>query len=468
MSQLYLSAAHKSSGKTTVTLGLCAALRARDLAVQPFKKGPDYIDPIWLSQAAGRECYNLDFFTTPADEIQSSYRSQSAGADVVLVEGNKGLYDGLDLNGSDSNAAMARLLNLPVVLVINTLGITRGVAPLLLGYQAFHGAPEIAGVILNNIAGQRHEQKLIAVVETYTDIPVIGAVRRNSRMNIDERHLGLVPGNEQQGSAQIIAAIASQVTEQVELDRLLELGRQPAAGDAVEKAAPVSSSAVSDTAVRIGIFQDAAFGFYYPDDLAVLRQLGAQLVPINALQDAQLPAVDALFIGGGFPETHMQALADNQSLLKDVREFIDSDGVVYAECGGLMYLARSLTWQEKSVKLCGVIPGDVVMHQKPQGRGYIKLRETGKMTWLGGDASQVIAAHEFHYSSLENMPADADYAYEVVRGQGIDGKHDGYLYRNLLANYAHMRNVGSNRWAERFVARIKAVKERKAHANEVE
>ena len=462
MSQIYISAAHKSSGKTTVTIGLCAALREKGLTVQAFKKGPDYIDPLWLSQASGRNCYNLDFFTTPADEIRKSFIQQRQDAEIAIVEGNKGLFDGMDLHGADSNAAMAQLLETPVVLVINTLGITRGVAPLLLGYQAFAGAPEIAGVILNNIAGARHESKLIAVVEEYTDIPVVGAVRRNALMNIDERHLGLIPSNEQQESLSIINQISEQIKQQVDL----ELFQSLAVAGAQEPAVETVAVSENKTSCKIGIFRDAAFGFYYPDDLEVLRQAGGELVDIDAIHDTSLPEVDGLFIGGGFPETHMQELSDNQALLQAVRRFIEQDGVVYAECGGLMYLSRSLTWGDKNCKMCGIIPGDVVMHEKPQGRGYIKLLETDKMPWPKVVASEgELSAHEFHYSSLENMPEDVDYVYEVTRGHGIDGKHDGFLYRNLLANYAHMRNVGNNHWAERFIAQVQAVKRNATEVN---
>ena len=456
MSQIYISAAHKSSGKTTVTIGLCAALAQRGMSIQPFKKGPDYIDPLWLSKASGNSCYNLDFFTTPAEEIQRSFTRQRSGKELAIIEGNKGLFDGMDLHGSDSNAAMANMLQAPVVLVINTLGITRGVAPLLLGYQSFAGAPEIAGVILNNIAGPRHESKLISVVEEYTDIPVVGAIRRNEQINIDERHLGLIPSNEQDKSQEIIDLIAENVQQQVNLDLFVSLAK--ATGQAMSEQ-PVAIKAEDLSECRIGIFNDAAFGFYYADDLEMLRQQGAELINLDAINDTALPEVDALFIGGGFPETHMEQLSANHAMLDAINDFIENDGIVYAECGGLMYLARSLTWNNKTVKMCGVIPGDVVMHKKPQGRGYIKLRETGKIHWPQlEDENQDFSAHEFHYSSLENLPEGVEYAYEVLRGHGIDGQNDGYIYKNLLANYAHMRNVGNNHWAERFVAYIKALK----------
>jgi len=454
MSQLYISAAHKSSGKTTVTLGLCAALAKKGHQVQAFKKGPDYIDPLWLSQASGRPCYNLDFYTTPALQIQQLYRNKSQQADISIIEGNKGLYDGMDLYGSDSNAALANHLQVPVVLVINTQGITRGVAPLLKGYLAFDGAPQIAGVILNNIAGQRHESKLVSVVEEYTDIPVVGCVRRNAELVIDERHLGLIPSNEKSESQSIIDNIASIIEQQVDLDSFVSLGSQALNFDNIDEVSPGELLvAAVDTRVKVGVFQDAAFGFYYADDLETLKSCGAELFAIDALHDRTLPDVDALFIGGGFPETHMQALSANEMLMRQVADFIENYGVVYAECGGLMYLSESLTWKDKECRMCGVIPGKTVMHEKPQGRGYIRLTETGTMPWPGSE-SEELAAHEFHYSSLEGMPENCDYAYKVVRGHGIDGHNDGYVYKNLLANYAHMRNVGNNHWAERFIAHI--------------
>jgi cobyrinic acid a,c-diamide synthase len=455
MNQLYISAAHKSSGKTTVTLGICSALNSDGMNIQPFKKGPDYIDPLWLSQATGNACYNLDFFTSSNKQIKELFHEKSASADLSIIEGNKGLYDGLDLRGGDSNAAMADLLGSSVVLVINTVGITRGVAPLLLGYLNFDGAPDIRAVILNNTAGSRHESKLVAVVNEYTDLEVLGTVRRDSDLLIDERHLGLVPSNEKSESDKVINAISQRIRDQVDLQKLVALASPVA--EITDESGQTLLQSFSESP-RLGIFKDAAFGFYYPDDLEKFVQNGVELVEINALQDTVLPQIDALFIGGGFPETHMESLAENASLMRSVKAFIENDGIAYAECGGLMYLSRSLTWKEKKCKMCEVIPADVVMHDKPQGRGYIKLTETDQMIWPGEPSAEVIHAHEFHYSSLENLPDDARFAYQVIRGHGINGKYDGFIYKNLIANYTHMRNTGFNNWIERFLAFIAANK----------
>ena len=449
MNRLFISAAHKSSGKTTVCIGLCAALRARGEVVQPFKKGPDYIDPLWLGLAAGRPCYNLDAYLMGADEIRAQVARSMRGATLGIVEGNKGLYDGLDLHGSNSNAAMAALLGTPVVLVIDARGMTRGIAPLILGYQAFDRNIRIAGVILNQLGGSRHEAKLRAVIQHYTGVPVLGAVQHDERLTIAERHLGLIPSNEAEAARSRIDEIAAHIAAQVDLDQLLAISRQVAPLHARETA----PDAAGGPPVRIGIARDAAFGFYYPGDLDALEAAGAELVSFDALHADHLPQVDGVFIGGGFPETHMEALAANTNLRRELRDAIEAGLPAYAECGGLMYLARGIEWNGRRAGMVGVIPADIVMHSRPVGRGYVHLRETGRGLWPRPPAPQapLIHAHEFHYSSVENLAPGVEFAYDVERGHGIDGRHDGIVHKNLLASFAHLRDVAGNRWARRFV-----------------
>lgn len=454
--RLFISAAHKSSGKTTITAGLCAALRARGHTVQPFKKGPDYIDPMWLGEAAGRPCHNLDFYTMGADEILQTFVERSRGADVALIEGNKGLYDGLDLDGSNSNAALAALLGAPVVLVVDARGMTRGIAPLILGYQAFDPSIRIAGVILSQLGGSRHEAKLRAVIEHYTDVPVLGAVHRDPALEIVERHLGLIPANEILGKRAQIGRLAQAVSAQVELDRLLATAASAAA---VTAPAVVMRARARPVDVRIGIARDSAFGFYYPDDLEALQRAGARLLGFDTLHASALPEVDGLFIGGGFPETHMAALEANAALRAELRRVIAEGMPVYAECGGLMYLARSLSWHGRTCDMVGAIPADVVMHERPMGRGYVRLRETGKGPWSLLDPEgrpSELAAHEFHHSSLENLDPEIEFAYEVLRGTGIDGRHDGIVVKNVLGSYAHLRDTRATPWAARFVEFVRA------------
>jgi cobyrinic acid a,c-diamide synthase len=463
MARLLVSAAHKSSGKTTISTGLCAALVARGLRVQPFKKGPDYIDPLWLGRAAGRACVNLDFNTMSPQEIREAVGVRAGHADIALIEGNKGLYDGLDIEGSNSNAALARLVGAPVLLVIDSRGMTRGVAPLLLGYQAFEPDIRIAGVILNRVGGARHGSKLRAVIEHYTDIPVLGLVSENPALQIPERHLGLVPSNEHAAADRQIRKLAEAVAAEVDLSRIALLGTDA-------QVLPVPSPPVAAAAgprVRIAVARDAAFGFYYATDLEALEQAGAELVFFDALHDSRLPEADGLFIGGGFPESQMQALEANASMRESVRQAIESGLPAYAECGGLMYLARGITWDGRRCEMAGILPGEITMHPRPQGRGLVRLQETGHGPWpLTGPQGEpgTFGAHEFHYSALEPLAEPPVYAYRVLRGHGIDGTNDGIVYRNLLASYSHLRHTAQNPWAERFVRFVRSIATRRASA----
>lgn len=457
MSRIFVSAAHKSSGKTTVSIGLCAALTKLGKRTQPFKKGPDYIDPMWLGAAAGNPCHNLDFYTMQDQEITETYHRYQDGIDINLIEGNKGLYDGLDLDGSNSNAALAKLLKAPVVLVIDARGMTRGIAPLILGYQAFDSDINIAGVILNQLGGARHESKLRQVVEHYTDVPVIGAVHRNKDMIIDERHLGLMPSNEAQQAKKQIELLGQQISEQVDLDAVINTAQSAPTLTAPPAAQTKKPS--TDTDLTIGIARDAAFGFYYPDDIQAFKDMGVTLVDIDLISDTSLPNIDGLFIGGGFPETQMALLEKNTAMRKAVKHAIDSGLPCYAECGGLMYLSKSITWGDTTCNMSGVINGDITLHEKPQGRGYIRVKVTDDCLWQTSHTNQKeICAHEFHYSSLNNLPADTIYAYDILRGAGINGKHDGIVYKNMMACYAHLRNTQQSPWVEGFVKFVQQCK----------
>ena len=453
MSQVFISAAHKSSGKTLVSTGLCAAYRRRGMRVAAFKKGPDYIDPAWLTKASGGSCWNLDFFTMNQEEILACFEAHRQGADVTVVEGNKGLFDGLDVEGSDCNAALAVMLGLPVLLVIDVTGITRGIAPLLAGYTKFDPDVRIAGVILNRVAGPRQESKLRAAVERYSDLPVLGAIGRDPRLVIEERHLGLVPGNEDPGAVARIDKIADVIEATVDLDAVLSLTGRRQDPEPVAMSAPVKRSTEKGDPVRIGIARDRAFGFYYPDDLEAFENAGAELVPFNTLEDKRLPQVEGLFIGGGFPECFLEELSANVSLRSDIRSFIENGGPGYAECGGLMYLSRSIAWQGSKFPMVGVIAGDTKVSHRPVGRGYMRFRAMPNHPWpqVRAASGRIYNVHEFHHSSLEMIGSSLTTVYSVERGHGLDGIRDGICVHNLLATYAHQRHVAANPWVNAFV-----------------
>ena len=457
-SRIFISAALKSSGKTTVSIGLCAALMQRDLVVQSFKKGPDYIDPYWLALATGRDCYNLDFYTMEREEILSLLQNKSDDADISVIEGNKGLYDGLDLDGSNSNAALATLTSTPVILVLNARGMTRGIAPLILGYQAFDKNVSIKGVILNQLGGLRHESKLRNVIEHYTDVEVVGAIHNDDRFDIDERHLGLVPGHEDPFCTEKINLLADAINDQVNLDAVVAIANQTATLPSVEIISEIHSRSQSKD-IKLGLVRCSAFGFYYPDDLQALEDAGAELIEIDPCHQTELAEIDALFIGGGFPETHMNELEANKSLRTAIKSAIDNGMPTYAECGGLMYLARSIQWNKEICQMVGCIEADIIMEKRPQGRGYVQLEETENNPWPKAKlcsnenktSHHLINAHEFHYSRFKTVDKNVQFAFRVNRGTGINGESDGYIYKNLLANYTHQRNTWNNPWAQRFI-----------------
>jgi cobyrinic acid a,c-diamide synthase len=456
--EFYVSAPYKSSGKTLISIGLVGALSARGIAVAPFKKGPDYIDAGWLARGAKRACLNLDFNTMAVTEIVQCYSERCADADIALIEGTHGLHDGVDPLGADSNAALAKLLDVPILLVLDCDGMSRGVAALIRGLTEFDPAVRFSGVILNRVSGTRHLEKLCGAIEHYTDLRVFGAVSQDASIAIEQRHLGLVPGAEDDAAAMRIKRLAEHLEAGVDIDALCShaepnklIQRRSLIG--CESRLTGQRQALTMTPkVRIGIARDRAFCFYYADDLEQLRRHGAELIFFDALNTPRLPECDGLFIGGGFPETAMRELARNVSLRKSIADAAEAGMPIYAECGGLMYLARNLHWNDETMPMCGVLPFDVRMHRRPQGRGYVRLRETGAAPWgyLGAGAA-AIAAHEFHYSTIENCRVELKFAYAVNRGRGIDGRNDGVVWGSVFASYAHLRNTHATPWARAMV-----------------
>lgn len=458
MSRLVISAAHKSSGKTTVTLGLLAALSKRGLRLQPFKKGPDYIDPLWHKAASGRPCWNLDFYSMSRPEMLALAARESESADLSLIEGNKGLFDGMDTDGSDDTAALAKLLKAPVVLVIDCRGTTRGIAPLLKGYLDFDQDLDIGGVILNQVAGPRHESKLKAAIARYLPcLPVLGAIPRDRELEVTERHLGLVPANEQTDASEMISMLSASVEKHVDLDQLLAVAKR-----AQDLPKPAALPAKPKPDLRIAIARDSAFGFYYPDDLLAFEQNGAELVPFDTMRDSHLPkTIDGLFIGGGFPETHLRSLSANHVLRSEIKAALKAGLPCHAECGGLMYLAQSIRYQGQQADMVGFIKAKVAMQERPVGRGYVRLIDSGKGPWTAiSENGQSFAAHEFHHSHLEDLKGPQTYAFKVERGVGIQDGHDGLVIGNTVACYAHLRSLAGTPWVARFLDFVRSVRAR--------
>jgi cobyrinic acid a,c-diamide synthase len=454
-------------------MGLCAALAARGLVVQPFKKGPDYIDPSWLGEAAGRVCRTLDpFFLISNKGIRRAFVHGAYGADINLIEGNHGLFDSLDDEGTGSTAAVARCLQAPVILVVNAARMSRSVAALVRGYQAFEPDTPIAAVILNSIARttpheaqSRHELKLRHAIESHCQIPVVGALPRSEALAIPDRHLGLVPRAEDDALIPAIEACGHAVEQYLDLEAILNIGRSAPPLSTTDCGEPVvdsrheppkSHSAVTDSQADtvIGVVRDRAFTFYYPENLEALSDAGAKLVFLDALRDGGLPDVNALYIGGGFPEIFMEELSANRQVRLDIRSAAREGLPIYAECGGLIYLARHVVWEGRSAEMVGVLPCDVEMTDRPRGHGYVIAEAVDNNPFI--PVGRIVRGHEFHNSRIVNWQGNLPTAYRLRRGNGLGRGRDGLIYRNVLASYTHLHAAGSPGWAEGLVARARA------------
>jgi cobyrinic acid a,c-diamide synthase len=460
--RVVLSALRGGSGKTVVSIGVIAALKVRGNPVAPFKKGPDYIDAGWLALAAGRPCYNLDSFLLSAETIRRSFCLHSPAAGSAVIEGNRGLYDGIDLDGATSTAELAKLLHAPVVLCLDCTKTTRTMAAVVTGCIGFDPELSIRGVILNRVAGARHESILRRSIEHYSGVPVIGAVPKLGREIFPERHMGLVPTPEHGWAADSIAAIGRVAAEHIDLEAFVRIARSapPVAESVCEPAAAQNRKTPLSSIVRIGIMRDSAFQFYYPENIEALSAAGAETVVVSPLLDNDLADIDALYIGGGFPETHAPELSANMAFSRRLRERVEEGLPVYAECGGLMYLGEALEVEGRRYAMAGVLPVAFALFKRPQGHGYTLLSVDGENPYFPVGAE--IRGHEFHYSRVVRWGGrDRDLVFRMQRGVGIHADRDGILYKNVLATYTHIHALGTPEWAAGLVRNAAAYRSRK-------
>jgi cobyrinic acid a,c-diamide synthase len=449
--RIIIAALKGGSGKTILSLGLTSAWRSLGRRVATFKKGPDFIDSGWLSFAAGRPCYNLDPFLMNSEQILVSLFRNSAGADISVIEGNRGLFDGLDLDGCCSTGELGKIIKSPVILIVDVTMATRTVAALVMGCQKFDPELRISGVILNRVAGLRQESLTRNAVEQYCGLSVVGAVPKLKQNIFPERHMGLVPHLESDYAEKAVAWARGVAEKYLDLKTLWNLAHEaPPLGGLQEGTIEEGALLLPETPPRIGVIRDKSFWFYYPENLNHLETIGAQLVEINSLVDRELPAIDALYIGGGFPETQAQALADNVTFRTALKQKIEEGLPVYAECGGLMYLGKALVVDGKDFPMVGALPLSLILEKKPQGHGYTILEVTGPNPYY--PVSEVLKGHEFHYSKAVLHPSeDTRTVFKVLRGDGVDGKKDGLCRKNVLATYTHIHAGGNREWARRLV-----------------
>jgi cobyrinic acid a,c-diamide synthase len=427
---LCLAGLASSVGKTTLTLALAAAYRRRGLRVRCAKVGPDFIDPGFHAAVTGAPSRTLDGWMLPPDGLRRTFARAGAGADLVLVEGMMGLFDGLDGRSElGSTAEVAKRLGLPVLLVVDASAQVRSAGAMVLGAERFDPGLLLAGVVLNRVGGERHRRSLRDAVASASRLPVLGTVPWLDVVGIPERHLGLVTAAERRFPPDLFDRLADLAETGIDLDACLAL-----AGSAVPPEPPPPAGPVR---ARLGVAQDVAFQFYYPDALEALRIAGAELVSWSPLADPVLPAVDALYLGGGYPEVHAAGLAANVRMRSAVRAFALDGGAVYAECGGLMYLAESLEDPEGAAhSMAGVLPIRVGMRPARLTLGYREVRLEADT--LLGPAGTLLRGHEFHRSHLEAEPSDVPTAYRVTDPVDGDSWAEGYCVRRTLASYVHL------------------------------
>ncbi len=457
--RIIIAALRGGSGKTILSIGIIAALSKLGKSIAPFKKGPDYIDAGWLALAAGRPCYNLDSFLLEPDTNYRSFLRHASDCDISVIEGNRGLYDGIDLEGSTSTAELAKLLKAPVVLCVDCTKITRTMAALVSGCAHFDPEIMINGVVLNRVANPRHEKKLRDSIEHYCNIPVLGAIPRQSHQYFPERHLGLVPTPEHDWANTSIEAVTEIAEKHIDLAAIIDIAQKAPEvrrqrtedGDRNSEFGIRNSEIKKQTpAPRIGIIKDSAFQFYYPENIDALYEQGAEVVFLSPLKDQALLEVDALYIGGGFPETHAEQLAQNITFSRQLVALVEDGLPIYAECGGLMYLGRELILDGKSFPMAGVLPLVFDFYKRPQGHGYTLVTVEGKNPYF--PIGTKIKGHEFHYSRVKKWSGDGvDFVFRMQRGAGIDQDKDGILYKNVLATYTHIHALGTPQWAPALV-----------------
>jgi cobyrinic acid a,c-diamide synthase len=436
-----------------ISLGITVALKRRGLKVFPYKKGPDYIDAAWLSEAAGEKCKHLDLFMMGEKGVKEVFLSRFEDKTISIIEGNRGLYDGVDIHGTYSTARIARLFEVPVILIVDCNKITNTISPLILGCQTFDPKVLFGGVILNRVAGKRHGNIIRNSIEHHIGLPVLGELP-NLDLKMPERHLGLTTVYETGDFDRKIEFLGDIAERHLDLDNILKIARDTSPLPFPPKRQshkPVDEKA---TKVRIGIIKDKAFQFYYPENLIALEKEGAEIIEFDSMNDKSIGPVDILYIAGGFPEVHAEKISKNKSFRNSVRIFAEKGLPIYGECGAMIYLGRSIFYKGQKHKMCGIFPLDFELSKKPAGHGYTEIEVDRDNPFF--PVGSKLKGHEFHYSIPTNwIHSSQDTAFCLKKGFGFDGIRDGVHKKNVFATYTHLHATGTFDWAKWLVKKAR-------------
>jgi cobyrinic acid a,c-diamide synthase len=432
MPRLVIGATGSGAGKTTIAIGLMSALRARGLNVAAFKCGPDYLDPTYHARITGGVSHNLDGWMMGRDAAIATFSRAAHHADIAVIEGMMGLFDGASPIGDEgSSAEIAKWLAAPVILVVDASGMARTIAAVAHGFAHFDPALRLAGLICNRVGSRGHLELLRTASQ---EVPILGGLPEHAAAAFPERHLGLYSANEKHVPRELLEQWGRLAAEWFDLDAIVALARS-APPLKIDAEIHDRQSEVTAQRCRIGVALDDAFHFYYEDNLKRLEALGAEIVNFSPVRDRELPAVDGLYFGGGYPEALAYELSSNRSMIDAVRTFAHCGGPVYAECGGLMYLTRAIrTLDGSSFPMAGLIPADALMHDRLQALGYVEV-ETVAPSILG-EAGLRFRGHQFRYSTLQPEPGGVERVY-AVRPRWGNEFAEGYRAENLLATYVH-------------------------------
>ncbi|MHB9038067.1 MAG: cobyrinate a,c-diamide synthase [Armatimonadota bacterium] len=449
--RIVIAATGSGTGKTSLSLALIGALRRRGLRVQSFKVGPDFLDPTYHTIASGRPCYNLDGWMTGRDYVCELFARASADADIAVIEGVMGLFDGADAATSEgSTAEIVRWLDAPVLLIVNSHGVARSIAAMVKGFTTFDPDLRLSGVVANQCGSERHKAWMADSLKSASLAPLLGAIPRGAFPELPSRHLGLVTADSRVLSECVLDALAKAAEQHMSIDEVLSIARNTAPLEAVHIERPET-----ETRVRIGVARDEAFHFYYQDTLDELEIRGCELVYFSPVNDQCLPdGLNGLYIGGGYPEASIEALSANEAMLDSIRHFAQTDRPVYAECGGLMYLSEGLeTLDGQRRSLVGLLPSWTRMLERKRALGYVEIRLNEDSLW--GARGDVLRGHEFHYSELIGDPADTPEwkpVYALKRRRSDEITPEGFQSRNILASYAHVHYASHPGAIDRFIS----------------
>ena len=452
--RIVIAATNSGAGKTSISLGLTRALVRRGLRVQTFKVGPDFLDPTYLSMASCRTCYNLDSWMMGKDYLPKLFARTTQDADIAIIEGVMGLYDGASPTSLEgSTAEVADILNAPIALIANAKGLSRSFAALVKGFTSFEEGINVSAVIANRCGSDRHKKWLAESLAAAKLPEMIGAIERQSFPELPSRHLGLVTASRKTLKADVINKLADICEQNIDIDALIELASQALAIGVAEIQVPNSS-----TKARLGIASDAAFHFYYPDNLEALERQGCQIVEFSPINDACLPDnLDGLYIGGGYPEEFAEALSANQSMRNGIADFADSGRTIYAECGGLMYLGNKLVTNcGKEYPMVGLLNITTKMLSRFKTLGYVQVNLLQDSLWGPKDTN--IRGHEFHYSEISDDTGSTDFQriYSIKRRSGSESSIEGFQKQNILASYTHLHFASQPETIKHFLKTLEA------------